>query len=657
MPETKTETPDISKWFGRIKASKALSDADFKPRYDLARKRLRSELDVKSQKKGRPVHNQVGLVYAIGNGFVNSVAFKMPEINLRARNDEERELVENTEIKINDFFRDKKVKRTAKRGIWDAYLGGLHARFVDWNYKDVETEEPITVPVGVDELGNQISEPVLKEDGTPEFKRQIIKNEPVYKRIRPDLVRFPDGFDLDNFQESPWIGFDVILPLEDVKEEQGFDKNVTESIKGKTYDSENESRGKKTGTKDDTLYTRVHYVFENGGDTGPLKLYVLSEEDQKQPLKVEDFEKGQDGYPIKFLYFNPLDDDTPFPCGDPWLWESQLRAIDDYWARLHKQVSKSNPKIGYDKRDVPQDTVTAMKSNEGQEYVGVEPKQGRIASNVFFPITYPPAHPDNERFLEYAESILNRMAPRTSVTQGDGQQTDTATEASIIQQGEMVDLEARADDIKEYFVDLARDLAGLYTNNLVGEIEVRGKTSTGIDVNRKVGRDGFTTNIEVDIDVESMKAPNREVYRAQLLRMVETLRALDDMLKQKGKTIDPEFFLPKIIDTFGVRNAENAVTDLNLRNPNRQHEDAAFKGIPFDIDHDQDLQGDLAEHMELLSDPERLSAYESIQPGFAASLQEHTNQVQQLLSKQQVQGSKPIPSGKRPEQATEAQRV
>lgn len=665
MPDNDIEKIDTRKWFSRIEAADKYMQNEFVPRYELARKRLRSELEIKTQKRGRPVHHQVNLVYGIGVGYVNSVVFKMPEVNLTARNPEERDLVENTEIKINDFFKDAKVKRTARRGVWDAFLGGFHARYVDWDYKDVETDQPIMIQTGVDPVnGTPISEPVLKSDGTPQFQRIVVKNAPVYKRVRPDLIRFPSGFDFDEYQDSPWIGFDVILPVDDVKNDEAFDATVTANITGKAYQTVNQksTRRLKSEGDDDVKYTKLHYVFirpEMEGDK--WKLLVLNEEIKTGPLKYEIFDKGQVGCPIKFLYHNPLDDDDVLPCGDPWIWESQLRAIDDYWQRVVSFVRKSNPKYVYNKGDVPKDTITQLKSNEGSEYVGVEPKlPGKPAGDVFNQLPELRIHPDNDRVYMLAENILNRVAPKTSLSQGDKQKgVDTATEASIIQQGEFIDLDARADDIREYFIDLARDLAGLYVNNLVGETDVQGTNAEGVEINRRVGKEGFTTNFEIDINVESMQSPNRDIVRRQLMDMVGTLKILEEFLMRKGKAIDGEPVVEMILDTFRFRNKDKVVVPLNQRNPNQQHEDAAFHGVPFEMDHTFDLNKDLEVHMQLINDPVRLQSYEQVQPGFSQALQDHVLAVNDQIKGQSNQPKKAGagPAAPRNPQATEQQRA
>ena len=558
-PEAPEQKLDIDKWFTRIKSAEQYMKDEFKPRYDLARKRLRSELSIVTAKGGRPSHESVNLLYAIGNSYVNSVIFKNPDVNLTARNDEEREAVENTEVKINEFLKDKRVKKVVKRVIWDAFLGGFGARYVDYEYEDYETQEPL-----LDDMG----QPMLKPDGTPILKRVATKNKPCVKRVRPDLVRIPRGFDFDEYEESPFIAFDLLIPAEDVRNDNSFDQVLRMQIKGKPYQSvsDQEKRVAKKSQEADVLYARLHYIFtkpEFSGDT--YKLLVLSEEVKDGPLKHEEFEKGQEGYPIKFLHHNPLDDDISYPCGDAWLSESQFRAIDDYWVRLCRHVKKSNPKWIVDTNHVTTQDVQKLKSNDDLEYVGIKPKTAGVPlANIIQPLEHPTINPNNQEFLTYSENILNRIAPRSAVFLGDASQKKTATEASIIQGGENIDIDSRIDDIREFFIDLVRDLAGLYVQNLVGTTIVKGKDANGKEFSRPADKTKFSTNFEVNIDVMSMQAPNREVHRKQFMDMMGLLQVFEPSLNRIGKTVDPLFSLPKVLDTFGVKNGEQAIVDLPI---------------------------------------------------------------------------------------------
>lgn len=655
------ESINLSTWFKRIEASERYMKEKFRPKYELAKKRLRSELVKKTQKGGHPAHEQVNLVYSIGVNFVNSVAFKAPNADLKARDEAEHEKVENTEIKINDFLKDKKVKKTIKRTIWDAFLGGFGAVFLGYNYQDYETEEPAT-----DDLGNPILKDSMDETGnptqTPVNRRAKIVNAPSVDRIRPDLLRFPRGFDFDNYQDSSWIGFDVLQPVEEVKLNPDFDKEATAEIKGSLYQSlsqENDRYDKQEST-DDLLWARLHYIFERPKmPNETMKLLVLCSENKDKPLQYSTHNKGNVGYPIKPIYFNPLDDDCAYPDGDPWIWESQLSAIDRWWKTMLNHVKRVNPKIVYDKGKITPTEIQKMKSSDDLEYAAVDPK-GQSLEAAFYQFQHSPVHQDVHTFYETAKQILSELSPKSGLGRGNADaSTGTATGDKIIQANEFIDIEARIDDIREFWIEIIKDLAGIFENNFQGTAMIKGTLDDGTEIEREIDRSGFTSQVNADIDVETMQAPNKEIFRRQLIDAVATLRAFVPDLAKKKKAIDGEFFAKKVMETFNIRNIDKAIIPLEIRDPSREESDFVFKKMPFVVQEGEDFEDHLRIHQDTLSDPLKMQIFEQLMPGFGEGLNNHileTAETKKRMEKPQPKMPQTV-KGARDPMATEIARA
>ena len=648
---------NLGVWFQRLDASEKYMKQEFRPRYELARKRLRSE--AKTFTQGRyPGHNHVNLVYSIGNAFVNSVYFKHPDVDCSAREDAQVESVENTEVKINDIMKDKKVKKTIKRIIWDAYLGGFGARYIDYEYEDVQTGEPI---IGQDGM------PMMGDDGQPMMKRTVLKNNVLIERVRPDLVRFPRGFDFDTFQDSPWVGFDVLVPLDDVKNNKQFDVNARSQVKGGYYDELVDKDSPKyigEEAKSDISYAKLHYVFERPKqEGGAYTLRVLSDDVKEMPLQFMEYDKGCVGYPIKFLYFNPLDDDASYPCGDPWLWESQLNAIDKFWMRLLNHTRRMNRKYIGNKRDINPTELTNLAKNEDQEFVLLENKQNTPLTNIVVPVPDNPVAKDNYSFYEVARGLLSELSPKSALSRGAvDDQTETATQANIINANEVMDLDARIDDIREFLIDIVLDIAGILETSLVGNMQVMGKASTGNEIARVAGRGEFTSKLNIDVDVDSMQHANKDVFRRQMLDMVGQLAAVEPIMNKEGKGIKLSYFVEKLFQHMNVRGAEQAIYDLGLRNPQKEHEDAVFRKVPMQVQPKEDSEEHLQGHMETYQDNIALSIYEKLQPGFKAELANHIMDTQEDMQKKQGVKTPAISKsgggdGSRPTIATETQRA
>lgn len=661
-PGAKTEAEekpviDVNAWLQRISASEKYMRDYFKPKWDLARKRLRSEMYNETQKGGYPSQRQVNLLYSIGVNFVNSVFFKNPNCNFTAREEEDREKVENTEIKINDFLKDKKVKKMVKRIIWDAFDGGFGARYVDYAYKDQESQES-----ALDDNGK----PIMGQDGQPVMQRLVSNNQPIVKRVRPDLVRFPRGFDFDNSDDSPWVGFDLLVPVDEVKNNPDFSSALTVNIKGSKYDDISEKDQKNKSNKDggdDLLWVRLHYVFEKAKDEQDVnKMLVLCSEVKEAPLQTANAEKGQVGYQLKFLYFNPLDDDCAYPVGDAWMLESQLWAVDRWWMTYVNHIKRILPKVIYDKNKVTGQDIQKLKESEDLQYVGIDPK-GQVLANLFFQYEASQTNGDFDKMYEVARQIISEVGPKSSLSRGaQDTNVDTATAAKIVQANESIDIEGRIDDIREFFIDLVIDLAGLYEKNFQGVTQIKGKLADGTDVDRQVDKTGFTSKINADVDVESMQAPNKEVYRRQLIDTIAQLQALEPELNKKGKGIDFEFFINKLFDAMTIKNADKAIIDINMRDPAQEHQDAVFKGIPLQVQPGEDKMKHLKTHMETSKDPILMGVYEQLKPGFTDDLMNHILETQQTddqgMPKGQgakKPGQKPV-SGQRDPMATELSR-
>lgn len=570
--QTQAPTFNVSNWAKKFSASQKVMKSEFLPGYQIAKSRIRSNRDIKhANSKIKRTHENVSLAYAIGQNFVNSVYFKAPDVNLTAREEMDERKVELTEVKVNDWIKDKKLKKTIKRIIWDAYEGGLGVRFMDHEYEDMQGEVMgfEKVPM-VDQATGQMVE--VNDQTKPIYNRIVLKNEVVFKRIRPDLVRFPKGFDLENFQDSPWIGFDVILPINEVKENSDWEEKARNEIEGEKY-SKLSSTDKDSDAGDgDDLYAKISYVFEKPiNEMEQFKLTVFCGKYPAAPLKETEFDKGTIGYPIKFLYFNPLDDDYSYPVGDCWLFESQLEAIDIWWRKQFNHVKRSNPKRIYDQSAIEDPEAGNLKSNNDLEWVGVKNKDRRDIRSFITDIQAPVLNPSVDALYQVANQLIDKIAPKSSPAAGEANgagENNTATRDKIIATGDMIDIEARIDDVRDFIVDIVLDYVGIISKSLIAPIPVRmpEKEIPGQPIMRsevvQADKNMFTSKVTVDVDVESMQAMNKDMHRKQLIDALGLLTSLEPIMNKVGQTINPAFWIEKIMETLGIRNVENGIMPL-----------------------------------------------------------------------------------------------
>jgi hypothetical protein len=275
------------------------------------------------------------------------------------------------------------------------------------------------------------------------------------------------------------------------------------------------------------------------------------------------------------VYFNPLDDDESYPNGDCWNIESQLAAVDTWWRKMVLHVQRSSPKRIYNSSVISQQEIGKLKANNDSEWVGVTNKQQVPIPNLVSTLDAPQVRPDVSRLYEVARQMLSEISPKTGLTRGaTDEKIDTATQAKIMQVGEVIDIEARIDDIRDYIVDIILDVAGILEKSLEAPVGIQkpvmdemGQPMLGQDQKpmsemMQVNKDGFTGKINCDVDVESMQAQNKDVYRRQLLDSLQFLVKFEPVMNKVGKTLEPNFWLERIMETMNIRNVENGIVDL-----------------------------------------------------------------------------------------------
>jgi len=572
--ESSTQQQDdafkVSRLAKKFKASETLMRSEFLPFYELANSRVRAEKDVIGRGTKKLTHEQVSITYSIGNNFVNSVYFKSPNCNLTAREEVDNLKIENTEIAVNDWLKDNKVKKVVKSVIWDAFKGGFGAVFVDYEYDDVEDQSNIIQPAVIDPVSGQ-------EISPPKFGRIPLKNEITIQRIRPDLIRFPRGFSFSNYQESPWIGFDLIIPIESVKSNESWDKDVRDRLDGERYEKLSEARTQRNinskAESEEDLYVKINYCFIRPSNPKfePFKLVAFCEKYDEKPLSVTDFKKGHVGYPIRFIYFNPLDDDNPYPKGDAWMFESQLNAVDDWWRKVVRHVRRSNPKFLYDKGAITDQEAGKLKANNDNEFVGLANTERRDLRMLVSELNSPMSHPDLDKLWEVARQLISEIAPKSSLSSGAGKSTDSATEAKIMEAGEMIDIDARIDDVKDFIIDIVLDVAGILSSSLAAPMTIRRDNPAFADNQSapkylfdEVGSEGFTNNINADVDVESMQSRNKDVIRRQLIDTLGLFQQLAPFFQAIGVQPDPVWWIQRIMETSNIRNIDKGFINVQI---------------------------------------------------------------------------------------------
>src|SRR5690606_20625287 len=119
-----------------------------------------------------------------------------------------------------------------------------------------------------------------------------------------------------------------------------------------------------------------------------------------------------------------------------------------------------------------------------------------------------------------------------------------------------------------FIKDIVLDVAGILSKSFEAPIPVKkfapGQDGQKIEQINSVNREGFTNKINVDVDVESMRPQNKDIYRKQLIDALQFLLKFEPIMNKPkidpetgqmlpGKTLNPHFWLEKIMDTMNIR--------------------------------------------------------------------------------------------------------
>jgi hypothetical protein len=133
--------------------------------------------------------------------------------------------------------------------------------------------------------------------------------------------------------------------------------------------------------------------------------------------------------------------------------------------------------------------------------------------------------------------------------------------------GEMIDIDARIDDVKEFIKKIVLDVAGIMSNALAAPIPLKRELEDGSEQFEEVGSEGFTDKINADVDVESMQSQNKDVVRRQLLDLLGVFQKLAPFFQQIGETPDPKWWIERIMETSNIRNVEKGFRPIQLPQP------------------------------------------------------------------------------------------
>jgi len=218
-------------WLSRCRTSNKIHRKQIVPKWNTAKARYDGDLASEMGKRNRLQHQDVNFLFKDIEDFNSSLYFKNPEIDLISRDTQDEQKIrniENLQQLVNDDIKDdESLKAKIRASLVDEALSSLGVVYIDYDYRTKEVLDENGEGVPVDGVTDEIGQPLIQQEEI-EQKVNLVK-------LRPDNVIRPPYQMLYNYQDSPYLGFVDIVPLESVKMDQTLDPAVVEKLKGKEY--------------------------------------------------------------------------------------------------------------------------------------------------------------------------------------------------------------------------------------------------------------------------------------------------------------------------------------------------------------------------------------------------------------------------------------
>ena len=394
-----------------------------------------------------PLHNMVVInrVFSYIKSAIPRVYFRSPAINITARRPEFSGHARVVEALDNWLIPETGLKQTLKSAILDAFLCGIG--IIKLGYDSEFGYNPEQV---VDKNSGTVTQVGTKTADKVEYNTTIRPGMPWAARIKPEDFITPWGY--DDPRDLPWCAQIVIRPLEDVKEDQKYDRAKTKDLKGGLtlpYD-----KVKTHSLWNHLAENNVYCLLYEITDYKRKRRVVICEDqilmDIEDPLQI-------DGLPYEFIIFNE-DPDNFWPISDVKMLEPQQLELNEIRSYAKKQRRFNLIKFLFQKGTItPEQLDNLLSDNIEDTGCGIEIEGDSLQSAVL------PLQPHNltmdlireqqqtdsdmREVMGFSENQAGSYVPKTN---------STATEAEIVQEASSIRSDERRDIVADTLTNIVR---------------------------------------------------------------------------------------------------------------------------------------------------------------------------------------------------------
>ena len=454
MPTKKTKDAFVNQWQDRIKAGK-----DYRKRFSTFDKWSNYRKMYRGQWDAGIV--PVNRIFSYGRTLIPRVYFRSPRVSITATRPDLVWHAKVVEAIDNMLIRETLLKQTLKRSALDSYLCGVGPIKIGYDSQYGYIPEQ-----SVSEDGSTATQVGRKEGERIEYQIGIKPGMPWALRVMPEDIIVPWGsYDTDSL---PWIAHYILRPLEDVQEDQKYNKEKTKELKG-TRSPDKGGREKPQFRPRDQKDKDV--TFAELWEVRDLKSKQILVFCEDQLLMSVDDVLQIEGLPYEFIQFN---DDPEYFWGipDASILEPQQCELNEVRTQDSRHRRIALLKFLYLRGAIKPEELEKFFSSQVGPGIAVDGESLVNAITTLQPHTPPELRGEAMMILQDMAEELGFGSNQAG--QYKGGTPPTATEAGVVEQAFDVRTDERKDIVGDVLVNIVRKwnqfIFGFWTEEKVIQI-------------------------------------------------------------------------------------------------------------------------------------------------------------------------------------------
>lgn len=388
----------------------------------------------------------VNRTFSYIKSMIPRIYFRSPNVCIAPRRPEFAAAARVLERVDNWLIQETGLKYTLRRAILEAGLTGIGP--IKLGY---DSEYGFLPELKVDQDTASVSQVGVKDGSRIEYNTNIQPGMPWGARVRADELVTPWGYSDPN--DLPWIAHMIMRPVEDVRQDQKYDKKTRAEIKGGFGPSFRNAQASSLPPVNGINCEDFALLYEIR-DLKRKEFIVICE--GKLLQKTEDTLQI-DGMPWEFVIFNE-DPEHFWPISDVRMFKPQQDELNEI--RQYAKVMRRHSilKFLYTKGTLTPENLQLVLSGDIEDIAaGIEVTTDAIQSAVY------PFQPHNTTADYLREQQQTEMDMRSTMGFSENQAgsyvdktNSTATEATLVQEGANIRSDERRDIVADVMVNIIR---------------------------------------------------------------------------------------------------------------------------------------------------------------------------------------------------------